>query len=103
MFNYSTAHSLALTPRCPPSCIMITFELWAIGDTPPNVGSHSAATATLNTDIGTLTAAKETLEIIPVQVLFESVIFILGLVRVRVTVLLPFLYSTLGDTVRTRW
>lgn len=82
---------------------MTIFEPWAAGDTLPNVRSHPAATAALNADIGTLTAAKDALEIIPVKVLFESVIVILGLVRVRVTVLLPFFHSSLGDTVRTRW
>jgi hypothetical protein len=53
---------------------------------PPNVESHSATTAALNADIETLTAAKGTLEIIPVKVVFESVIVILTLVRVRVPV-----------------
>ena len=42
-------------------------------------------------DIGTLTAAKDALEIIPVKALFESVIVILGLVRVRATILPLFL------------
>jgi len=82
---------------------MVTFEPWAIGNTPPNVGSHSAATAALNADIATLTVAKDTLEIVPVKVLFESAIVILGLVRVGITVLLHFFYSFLDDTVRTRW
>ena len=91
VFNYSTAHSLSSTPHCPPSRIMTTFESWPAGDTPPNFGSHLAATAALSADIGTLTAAKDTLQIIPVKVLFESVIVILGLVRVRTTVLPPFL------------
>lgn len=82
---------------------MTTFEPWGVGDTPPNIWSHLAAIAALNADIGTLTAAKDTLEVIPAKVLFESVIVILGLVRVRVTVFLPFLYSFTGDTIRTRW
>ena len=71
---------------------MTTFEPWGVGDTPPNDWSYPAATAALNADIETLTAAKDTLETIPVKVLFESVIVILGLVRVRVTGFLPFLY-----------
>jgi hypothetical protein len=69
---------------------------------PPNVESHSATTAAFDADIGTLTAAKDTLEIIPVKVVFESVIVILTLVRVRVLILLPCLYSLLDNTIRTR-
>jgi len=70
---------------------MTTFEPWAAGDTPLNIGSHPAATAMLNANIGTLTATNDTLEIIPVKVLFESVIVILGFIRVSVTVMPPFL------------
>jgi len=81
----------------------MNFEPWVVGDPSPNVGSHSEATPALNADIEILTVAKDTLEIIPVKALFESVIIILGLVRVMVIVLLPFFYSFLGDTVRTRW
>ena len=49
---------------------MATFEPWEIGNTLHNVGSHSAAA--LNADIVTLTAAKGTLEIIPVKVLSSA-------------------------------
>ena len=49
-----------------------------------NIGSHSATTAALNAGIETLIAAKDTLEIIPAKAVFESVIAILTLVRVRV-------------------
>ena len=54
---------------------------------PPNVESLSTTTAALNADIDTLTAAEHALEIIPVKVVFESVIVILTLVRVRTPVL----------------
>jgi hypothetical protein len=64
-------------PHRPPSCIMAPPE-------PPNIGSHSATAAVLNADIETLAVAKDTLEIIPVKAVFESVIVILALVRVRV-------------------
>ena len=70
---------------------MATFKPWEIGNTLHNVGSHSAAA--LNADIVTLTAAKGTLEIIPVKVLFESVIVILGLIRVSIIILSHFFYS----------
>ena len=70
---------------------------------PPNVWPHLAATAMLNIDIGTLTAAKDTSEIIPVEALFESVVVILRLVRARITVLPPFFYPFIGDIIRTRW
>jgi hypothetical protein len=69
---------------------------------PPNVESHSATTAALNADIETLTAAKGTLEIIPVKVVVESVIVILTLVRVRVPGFSSCLCSLLDNTVRTR-
>jgi hypothetical protein len=49
-----------------------------------DIGSHSATTAALNAGIETLIAAKDTLEIIPAKAVFESVIIILTLVRVRV-------------------
>jgi hypothetical protein len=69
---------------------------------PPHVGSRSTTTAVLNADIETLTAAKDTLKIIPVKVVFESVIVILTLVRVRDPVLPPCLCSLLDNTIRTR-
>jgi len=63
----------------------MTFGPWAVGDTFPNVGSHPTATAALNADIRILTAANDTLEIIPVKVFFESAIVVPGLIRVRVS------------------
>ena len=69
---------------------------------PHNVDSYSATTAALNADIETLTAAKDTSEIIPVKLVFESVIVILTLVRVRDPVLSPCLCSLLDTTIRTR-
>jgi hypothetical protein len=92
--NYPTPHSLALDP--PVSCIMTTLEHL-------NVDSRSATTAALNADIETLTAAKDTLGIISVKVVFESVIVILTLVRVRDPVMFPYLCSLLDNTIRTRW
>ena len=85
--NYSPHHPLALHPHRLPHCITTTFEPWAAADMPPNVGSHSATITALNVDIGIITAAKDTLEIVPVKVVFESVIGILAFVRVRVLVL----------------
>ena len=68
---------------------------------PSNVESHSATAAVFNADIEILTAAKDTLEIISVKVVFESVIVILTLVRVRVPAPSPCLCSLLGNTIRT--
>jgi len=51
---------------------------------PPSTESHSEAAAALDAGIESLTAAKDAIEIIPIRVVFESVIGILGLVRVRV-------------------
>ena len=81
---------------------MSTFEPWAVGDATSNPESNSATTAVLNTDIETLTAAKITIEIAPVKAAFELAIAILTLVRVRVSALLPFLHTFIGDTTRTR-
>jgi hypothetical protein len=66
-----------------------------------SVGSCSTTTSVLNADIDTLTATKNTLEIIPVKAVFESVILILTLVRVRDPALSPCLCSLLDDTIRT--
>ena len=70
---------------------MTTSEPWAIGDTPPDSGYHTATTAVLNTDIETLTASKDTVKAAPVKAVFESVVAILTLVRVRLLVLSLFL------------
>jgi len=86
----------------------MTFGPWAVGDTFPNVGSHPTATAALNADIRILTAANDTLEIIPVKVLFESPIVVSGLIRVRVSrsatvlLLISRRYSQDGDGGRRR-
>ena len=60
----------------------------------PDVKSHSETTAVFNADIESITAAKDAEEIIPVKVVFESVIVILTLVRVRGLVLSPLLVLT---------
>ena len=64
---------------------MTTFEPWAAGDTRPDVGARSATCAALNADIRALSAAKDVVEIASVKAVFESVISILALVRVRVS------------------
>ena len=98
--NYSTALPF---PHHPPSCIATTSGPRTAHDMPPNVGSHSTTTAALNADIETLTATKDTLETIPrVKAVFESVIGILALVRVRASVLFPFSHLLIGDATRTR-
>jgi len=58
---------------------------------PRNIKSYSEATTALNAGIESLTAAKDALEIVPVRVVFESVIGILGLIRVIVLRSVPFL------------
>jgi len=58
---------------------------------PPNTESHSEAAAALGSSIKALTTIKDTLEIIPVRMIFESVISILSLVRVSVLRSVPFL------------
>ena len=69
---------------------------------PPNIGSRSTTTAVLNADIQTLTAAEDTLRIIPVKVVVKSTIVILTLVRVRDPVPSPCLCLLLDNTIRTR-
>jgi len=80
---------------------MTTPEPWVVGDVPTNVAHHETTTAELNADIGTLAALKDTLESAPVKGIFESVISVLTLVRVRLSI--PFLLShpLIGDTTRT--
>ena len=71
---------------------MTTFEPQVVGDPSPNPESNSATIAVLSTEIETLTAAKNAIEITPAKAAFESTIAILTLVRVRISVLLPFLH-----------
>jgi hypothetical protein len=63
---------------------MTAFEPWVVGDTYPNVGSRSAISAALGADIRALSAARDMAEIVPVKVVFDSVVGILALIRVRV-------------------
>ena len=56
----------------------------------------------LNTDIETLAAFKNSIEATPVKAVFESVIVILTLVRVRILAPLQSLYPPIGDMTRTR-
>ena len=72
---------------------MTAPEPWAVGDTYPNAGTRSVTSAMLDADIGDLSTTKDVVQIISVKVVFESVIDILTLVRVRVLFLL-FLIST---------
>ena len=81
---------------------MATLEPWAAGDPPLNPESNSATTTVLNTNIETLTAAKNTVEITPVKGAFELAIAILTLVRVSIPVLSRFLHPFIGETTRTR-
>jgi len=75
---------------------MATPEPWAVGDNP-----HEATTAVLNADIETLTALKDTIESIPVKAVFESVIGILTLVRMRLLTPFPLSHPLIGDVTRT--
>ena len=94
--NYlsSTLHRLHPSP----SHNMATLEPWAAGDPPLNPEFNSATA----TNIKTLTAAKNTVEITPVKAAFELAIAILTLVRVSIPVLSHFLHPFIGETTRTR-
>jgi len=80
---------------------MATLEPWGADDTPSTIENHPAVTAILNTDIETFTAFKDTLKDTPVKAIFESIIVILTLVRVRLLVLFPSLRSIIDSAVRT--
>ena len=80
---------------------MTTSEPRAAGET-PDIKSRSVTIAMLNADIETLAAFKDTVEATPVKVVFESVIVILTLVRVRFPVLFQFSHSLINDTTGTR-
>ena len=67
-----------------------------------NIESGWVTIATLNADIETLNAFKDTVEATPVKIVLESVIVILTHIRVRLLVLLPFLHQLIGNTTRTR-
>ena len=80
----------------------MTVEPWTMENIRSGVETHSTTTAALNADIETLTAAKDSIEIAPLKVAFESVIDVLGLVRVRVS-FCPFSRTPIDDAPRTRW
>ena len=86
----------------PPPYTMAASEPWAVGDT-PDVELHSVTTAMLSADIETLAAFKDTIQPTPVKAVFESVIGILTLVRVKSLVLFPFSRPLIGEANRTRW
>ena len=60
---------------------------------PPDVRARSVTIAALNADVNILTAAQESLEVDPVNAMFETVIAVLVLVRVCAFPLIPFLRS----------
>jgi len=69
---------------------------------PPVVGHRSMITTVLDSDIETIAAFKDSFETTLLKEVFESVIAILGLVRVRFLVLFLFSDRLIGDTTRTR-
>lgn len=79
---------------------MTTPEPRAVSDIPPNIESHSATTALLNTDLETLIALENTTEAAPVKAVFETVIVVLTLVRVELFVLFQILHPLIKDTTR---
>jgi len=81
---------------------MTTTEPWAVGDTPLDIEHQPAITAVLNAEIETLTNLKYTIESAPVKAVFEAVVVILTLVRVRLLVLFPFLHPLIYRATRTR-
>lgn len=80
---------------------MTTLEPWTVGDV-HNSEYQSATAATLSAGLDTLTAFRNVVEATDVGVIFESLSFILNLVKVRFLTLCPSLYPLTGDTTRTR-
>jgi len=78
---------------------MSTFEP---PDAASDAKSDSVTTAMFNAHIETLTTSKDMVKATLVKEVFESVIAILTLVRVRLLALFPFLHPLIGDTARTR-
>ena len=97
MSNYSSSPSIDPIPR-----ITAAFEPRMVGATALDPEANSTMAVALNTEIKTLTAAKNTVEITPVKAAFESSITILTLVRVRVPILFLFLHPLISDLARTR-
>ena len=92
-------------PHCPPHCVMTTLESWAVGDISPDILDSSMTTAVLNASIETLTALNDVVETTSMREVFNSVIVILTLVRVRLLVPLPLLYPLIligGDQDKIR-
>jgi len=81
---------------------MTASQPLADGDTPPDVEDRSAITAELNADIQTLTALKDAVEATLVKSVFESVIVILTLIRVRFLTLFPLSCPLIGSAIRMR-
>lgn len=79
--------------------MMTTVEPWAIGGTSPNIEPHLATVAMLNANIETITTFKDIIEVAPVKAVFESIIVILTLVKVRF-LLFSLLHPLISDTIR---
>lgn len=77
----------------PPHYSATTFEPYTIGGMPPDIRARSVTIAGLNADVKILAAAQESLEVVPVKAMFETVIAVSVLVMVRVFSLTPFLRS----------
>lgn len=103
--NYPTHNYLSRLPsppNRPPPGIMTTLEPQAVCDTLLDA-DHSATIAVLIAGVESITALKDSVETTSVKAIFESVIVILTLVRVRMLVLLPFLRSLIDGTFRTKY
>jgi len=89
-------------PPHPQPYTMATSKSWGVDGLPSAVEHYPAIITILNTDIETLTALKDKLKDTPVKPIFESIVVILTLIRVRLLVFPSFLHLLIGNTVRTR-
>jgi len=81
---------------------MTAPEPRAVGDIPTNAAHHETTIAVLNADIETLAAFKDTVESVPAKAIFESVISVLTLLKVRLLTPFPLSHPLIRDTNRTR-
>ena len=70
---------------------------------PPSTRNHPATAPTLNAGIEALIVAKDNPKLAPAKTILESILRILGIARVRVSLLFLFSLSFPEDMLRMGW
>ena len=73
-----------------------------VSDTLPDAEQRSTAIAVLSAGVTSLTSPKDTTEVTSVKAVFESVVAVLTLVKVRLFVVFSFSRPLIGDAVRMK-